>query len=268
MVCSVCGQEYGIAHSCAGVAALVTPEESAPAPNLRLAPIHYFGEAIRILRWDDAAVRRTAKDNNSLLYGFFILAIAAVLPFASILVRSDRPGFPVPWNLLVSRYVLTLAFALLWIVLQIGLAHAIAKILFGAKGSFVGLMRPYLLGQIYQWFVIVPIVGGTIAGLGGIAVLMMVFEEVDGIERMKAFGLAVVIGAGFWITMILMGFKGTWTGAVDGPQRGKRRGIVRSWRRPVQPWGKHGPTCQRWSFAGFLPQCQWRPQCASRRLRA
>jgi len=35
---------------------------------------------------------------------------------------------------------------------------------------------------------------GALVGLGGIAVLMIVFEEVDGIDRMKAFGLAATIG--------------------------------------------------------------------------
>jgi hypothetical protein len=41
-----------------------------------------------------------------------------------------------------------------------------------------------------------------LVGIGGIAVLMMVFEEVDGIERMKAFGLAATIGVVFWIASI------------------------------------------------------------------
>jgi hypothetical protein len=34
--------------------------------------------------------------------------------------------------------------------------------------------------------------GGALAGLGGIAVLMIVFEEVDEIERMKAFGQGTI----------------------------------------------------------------------------
>jgi hypothetical protein len=48
----------------------------------------------------------------------------------------------------------------------------------------------------------VPILGGLIAGVGGIAVLMLVFEEVDGIVRMKAFGLATAIGVAFWVLSI------------------------------------------------------------------
>jgi hypothetical protein len=52
------------------------------------------------------------------------------------------------------------------------------------------------------------VVGGMLAGLGGIAVLMLVFEEVDGIERMKAFGLAASIGAIFWVTSIWLATSG------------------------------------------------------------
>ena len=79
MQCAVCGQEYGVTHTCAGIAPMTTPEETAPPPGLRFAPVHYFREAIKISCWDDAAVRRAARDNNSLLYGFLILAITSVL---------------------------------------------------------------------------------------------------------------------------------------------------------------------------------------------
>lgn len=61
MQCTVCGQEYGLAHTCAGVAPLTTPEETVPPSGLRFAPIHYFGEAVKILCWDDAAVRRASR---------------------------------------------------------------------------------------------------------------------------------------------------------------------------------------------------------------
>jgi hypothetical protein len=56
--CNICGQEYGLTHSCAEIAPLVTPEEQAPPPNLRFAPGYYFQQAFKILAWDDAAVRR------------------------------------------------------------------------------------------------------------------------------------------------------------------------------------------------------------------
>ena len=202
MQCTVCGQEYGLAHSCAGIAPLTTPEETAPAPGLRFAPIHYLGEAGKILCWDDAAVRRASRDNNSLLYGLLILVIAPALPLGLMTLRNVGLGYPVPWSLLLRGYTVAFFFGLVWIILQIGLAHLLAKVMFDAKGTYIAIMRAFLLGQLYQWLGIVPMIGGIISGIGGIAVLMLVFEEVDGIERMKAFGLAAAIGVGFWILSI------------------------------------------------------------------
>jgi hypothetical protein len=208
MQCAVCGQDYGLTHTCTGIAPLTTAEESAPAPGLRFAPVYYFKEALKILCWDDAAVRRASTDNNSLLYGFLILLIAPAFPFGLLTLRNMNLGYSVPWGLIASRYLMVLIYSLIWIFLQIGLSHILAKTLFDAKGSYVAIMRAYLLGQLFQWLVIVPVVGGMLAGLGGIAVLMLVFEEVDGIERMKAFGLAASIGVIFWVASIWVATSG------------------------------------------------------------
>ena len=202
MQCAVCGQDYGLSHTCTGIAPLTAPDELAPPPGLRFAPFHYFGEAFKILCWDDAAVRRASRDNNSLIYGLFILAIACALPYGILVVRSLTAGFRISWPVVFERFAITLFFATLWIVLQIGLSHVLAKKLFAAKGAYIALMRAYLLGQLFQCFAVIPVIGGMITGLGGIAVLMLVFEEVDGIERMKAFGLAAAIGVTFWILSI------------------------------------------------------------------
>jgi hypothetical protein len=114
----------------------------------------------------------------------------------------------VPWELVISRYGIALLGSLIWIVLQIGLSHILAKALFEAKGSNVEIMRAYLLGQLYRWPIVVPIVGGLALSVGSIAVLMLVFEEVHGIERMKAFGLAASIGVIFWIASIWLSMPG------------------------------------------------------------
>ena len=208
MQCAVCGQDYGVTHTCTGIAPMATAEETAPAPGLRFAPVHYFKEAVKILCWDDAAVRRASKDNNSLLYGFLILLIAPAFPFGLLMLKSINLGYPVPWSLIASRYLMVLAYSLIWLFLQIGLSHVLARTLFDAKGSYVAIMRAYMLGQLFKWLVIVPVVGPMLAGLGGIAVLMLVFEEVDGIERMKAFGLAASIGVIFWIAWIWLATSG------------------------------------------------------------
>jgi hypothetical protein len=181
---------------------MTTAEETAPPPGLRFAPVYYLNEAVKILCWDDEAVRRAAKDNNSLWYGFLILLIAPALPLWFLMLRDISLKYEVPWVLIASRYGTTLVSSVVWIFLQIGLSHVLAKTLFDAKGTYLEIMRAYMLGQVFRWLIIVPIVGGLLTGVGGIAVLMLVFEEVDGIERMKAFGLAASIGVISWFATI------------------------------------------------------------------
>ena len=206
--CSVCGLEYGLTHACAGIPPLVNPEETAPAPPLRFAPLYYLGEAYKILTWDDAAIRRASKDNNSLLYGFVIIAIGCAFSFNTLIVRSLQLNYPIPWNLLLPRYAFVVFYTMVWLIAQIGLAHALAKIFFDARGSYLGVLRAYMMGQMFRWLIIFPAIGGFLAGLGSIAALMMAFEEVDEVDRMKAFGLASAIGVTFWIGSIWVATNG------------------------------------------------------------
>lgn len=201
MRCAVCGQEYGVTHACAGVAPAA--EEPAP-PRAEFAPLHYFLEALRIARWDDAAVRRTSQDSVALAYGIILWAIGVLLMFsASVLrlVQMDRPVNPIgvffgfSFALTVSG-VLTLA--------QLGICHWIVRWLFQGKGTFLALLRPLLLGQIVTWVYVVPVIGPMVGGLAAIAVLMIVFEEVEGIERMQAFGTAASVGVAFWILAFVL----------------------------------------------------------------
>src|SRR5258708_37662492 len=106
MQCAVCGQDYGLTHTCTGIAPMTTPEEMAGPPRLRFAPVHDFGEAVKILCWDDAAVRRASNDNNSLLYGILILAIAPAFALVLLTVRDVKLGYSVPGGLIPSPELL------------------------------------------------------------------------------------------------------------------------------------------------------------------
>ena len=196
MRCAVCGQDYGLTHTCAGVAPAA---EAAAPPRVGFAPLHYFLEALRIARWDDAAVRRTSQDNKALPYGVAVWAIgvalifsAAVLQLAAAGRRVDPVGFVYGLiNGLTLSGALTLA--------QFGIVHLIARWFFEGKGTFVGVLRPLLLGQIVTWVFAIPVAGPIVAGLASIAVLMICFEEVEGITRMQAFGTSAAVGVAFWI---------------------------------------------------------------------
>ena len=82
-------------------------------------------------------------------------------------------------------------------VIQIGLCHTIAKVFLGATGTLVGVMRPLFLGWFVNVLVLIPVVGIYAAGIAWTAVLMLVFEEVDGIGRMQAFLISAGINAVF-----------------------------------------------------------------------
>jgi hypothetical protein len=63
MVCNVCGLEYGLSHNCAGplsTAGQAILSDGLEAPkNGGLG--YYLGEAAKIARWDDVAIRRNAR---------------------------------------------------------------------------------------------------------------------------------------------------------------------------------------------------------------
>jgi hypothetical protein len=92
---------------------MTTAAEMAPPPGSHFAPLHYLSEAAKILSWDDEAVRRASRDNNSLLYGFLIVAIAPALPFGSLLLREINLGYLVPRGLIASRDGIVLLYSLL-----------------------------------------------------------------------------------------------------------------------------------------------------------
>jgi hypothetical protein len=62
--------------------------------------------------------------------------------------------------------------------------------------------RPLFLGWFVNVLVLIPVVGIYAAGIAWTAVLMLVFEEVDGIERMQAF----LISAGINVVFLALNF--------------------------------------------------------------
>ncbi|MGC0776933.1 MAG: hypothetical protein WCD68_06980, partial [Candidatus Acidiferrum sp.] len=165
---------------------------------------YYLGEAFKIVRWDDVAIRRNAKDRRATLYGVLIWSAAALvivlartLPaLNSAITRAN------PITLMIAIIVgVTFGFVLIAVItfLQLGLCHLIAKWFFGATGRFVEVMRPLLLGWFVNCFLLIPVAGMLLAAIGWTAVLMMVFEEVDGIRRLQAFGISAGINICFLV---------------------------------------------------------------------
>jgi hypothetical protein len=85
--------------------------------------------------------------------------------------------------------------------IQFGFCHLMARWFLGATGTFFGVMRPLLLGWFVNGLVLIPVVGALASAVAWTLVLMMVFEEVDGIGRLQAFLLAAGINAFFLVLL-------------------------------------------------------------------
>ncbi len=200
MKCDVCGLEYGLSHNCPGPLSAAGQEILAAGLE---APTngglgYYLGEAFKIVRWDDIAIRRNAKDRRATLYGLLLWSVSALL----VLLVASLPALNralAGANLVatVIGAVVGITFGLLIMAVltfaQLGLCHLIAKWFFGAKGRLIEVMRPLLLGYFVNCAALIPVAGMLIAGIGWTAVLMMVFEEVDEIGRLQAFGISAGI---------------------------------------------------------------------------
>jgi hypothetical protein len=194
MYCDACGLTFDDEHSCPGAG--YVPEGEA-APPAGFAPLHYFQQALKIVSWDDAAIRRAARDRNSLQYGIIFWVIGMLITFGVSLVIAIGAGIAVnPAATIVSMAVL-LVISAVYDTIRYGLCHLIAKYLFGGTGKFITILRPISLGFILIWVAWIPVVGLIGAGIGTIAVVMLTFEEIEGIERMQAFGISVVVNIGF-----------------------------------------------------------------------
>jgi hypothetical protein len=200
MKCDLCHQEFGLSHSCPGAfspAAQLLLADDAPPP-LNGGPIYYLGEAWKIARWDDVAIRRNAKDPRATFFSivFWLIATLLVTLISTLPLLTRRAP-----NTRPAVFLFVLIFALIFSVLaialvtflQLTLCHAIAKWFFGAKGKFIEVMRPLLLGWFVNCLTLIPVAGTLLAAIAWTAVLMMVFEEVDEISRLQAFGISAGI---------------------------------------------------------------------------
>jgi hypothetical protein len=199
--CPVCGNSYGIAHSCPGPpAAKSVVATTWPIPT-GFAPLHYFRQAVAIARLDDDAVVAASHDKHALLYGATIWIIGQLLALTGSIWAGGGGPARLSWFVLLFTIEFLIVLGALLLLAQYGICHLLARWWFGARGTYVGVLRPLVLGSVVMWLAVIPYIGLIIAALWSIAVMMIVFENVDGIGRLKAFGLSAVIGLFFQALM-------------------------------------------------------------------
>lgn len=202
MVCAVCGMEYLTVHNCPGPPVVSVADGTAPPTGFAL--FYYLREAWRIVCWDDAAIRRIAADSRVLPYGLFVWALTNLFVYgATILIMSGRVRHFVIWRLILGA-IITLPVAACVGLLHIGICHLFAKWFFAGDGHFVNLLRPLLLATMVYVLAPIPIFGILLGGIAWIAVVMMVFQEVHGMEPLTAFMLSAGVGIGLRIIEYLV----------------------------------------------------------------
>ena len=207
MKCNVCGLEYGLSHNCSGVVAMPSAEEVLPAPT-GFAPFYYLRLAFKIVCWDDLSIRRASRDAAALYYGILVWLTTSTILFLFtavpiILTRRIEPPAAMAIGIVVGLLVF-LVIAGIGTTIQIGLCHLVSKWFFAGTGTYLGILRPILLASFVTLLMLVPIAGPLAAGIASTAVLMMVFEEVEGIARLTAFGISAGINILFFVVQNLL----------------------------------------------------------------
>lgn len=198
MFCDVCGQTYTDTHTCLGPHFRL---EGEPVPPAGFAPGYYFLQAWKIVFWDDAAIRRVARDANSLGYGIAFYAMGYVINYMVLMLLNLNRGVRIAPVAAAAAFV---SYAVLGAMLDLtkySLCHFIAKQFFGGTGKFLAILRPLLLGSVIVWLAPIPVVGLFISSIGMIAILMLVFEEIEAIERMQAFMISAALNIGFLVLL-------------------------------------------------------------------
>ncbi|HWY44862.1 MAG TPA: hypothetical protein VNX66_15305 [Candidatus Sulfotelmatobacter sp.] len=201
MKCTVCGQDYGVAHNCAGVAA-ASPVSAVPAPPEGFALGHYLGEAFRIATWDDGAIQRTMNDSRAILYGVIVYAFAVSMQLAVPIVRFLLAGRFEHATIVASSVAILLIPAAALDLLRVGICHLLSKWFAQGTGKFKQLIGPLFLGSIVYVLLLIPFVGPLLGGIAWIAVFAMVFQEVHGIEPLTAFLFSAGVGLVFFLIQL------------------------------------------------------------------
>jgi hypothetical protein len=200
MKCEACGLERGVSHTCP---AAISPEVQRILEEGLRAPAdggieYYAGEALKILRWDDEAIRRNATDPRVTGYGLLFLFAAIVVLVGVPKIAGLNAQLP-DWSQTPFPYgvVAGLPFGVVGILglslLQAGVCFLIAKWFLGGKGKFVEVLRPLMMVWFVNCLTLWPGKGMLYGAIAWTIVLMMVFEEVTGITRMQAFCICAAV---------------------------------------------------------------------------
>jgi len=161
-----------------------------PGPASRRGVVGHVRDGVQIARWDVEAVERVSRDPRALVHGACFMVVATFLSGVPLLLGTE-PDAPT-WPFAVFGLVIAAAGQLAISALATGVIHGAARLLFGASGRYVSLLRVLWVGSIVLWVGAVPLVGGLVGGVLYLLVTLVAVSELEGVERLQA--LVLVIG--------------------------------------------------------------------------
>ena len=166
-----------------------TPDPVSPAAQ---GPLNYAAAALAIAKLDTEAIVRVSRDPMALVIGAVVSLIVSAV---SIVARSIFSGATLPIAAVVVGPIIGLVVS----AVTTGAVHVLAKVMFQANGTLVGLLRVLWLGSFVSLVAVIPIpiLGALVAGIWSLLITMVTFQEVDAIERLQALGLSIVVSLGF-----------------------------------------------------------------------
>ena len=199
MRCEACGLEYGGSHECTGIAHAI-PEEALPPPP-GICPGYYLRMAFHIAFLDVTAIRRVSRDPDALFYGAAYSTLAAVAVFLvtalhKMLTREGATSGTIFWGLLLGITFVCVYLGVIALI-QVGMAHFIARTMLDGTGTFFEVLRPAFLGWFVNFLTVIPVVGPPAAALAWTAVMARVLNAVDSLSPAKSVLIAGTINASF-----------------------------------------------------------------------
>ena len=136
--------------------------------------MNYVKQGIEIVKLNEKAMISASKDSDATLGAVLVALIGGVAGAIGTLSFMTIPFSAV--GQVIALFIFS------------GIIHVLA-LLFGGKGSYLGVVRPVGLGMVLGWISVIPFIGPMlmmIVGLWSIVVEVVVLKAVHGLSTFKA----------------------------------------------------------------------------------
>ena len=159
-----------------------------------------FKSIIEIIKLNEEAIRKAAKEDDSWKWGLFIIIIGSIIgtltfSFAPEILSSPFESGAIqkftPFSL-ISAPIVSIIFTLI----GVGIIHFIAK-LFGGKGTYKELFSVYALSSILSWLAIINFIPFCsffmiLIGIYSIVISIIIVKTIYNLSLKKAIWVIII----------------------------------------------------------------------------